>query len=115
MIMDATEIEISYRTAKNKRMQVGVLADLNGVTRRQMERYLEKSGLDPPKPKSRELGKKKSWRVQDAMDLYCEGKTDAQIAERLGVAKTSIWKWRTGAGLLPNRGKKVETDDTDRG
>ena len=108
MIMDATEIEISYRTARNKRLQVGVLADLNGVTRRQMENYMEEIGLEPPKRKSKEWGAKKSWNVQDAMDLYCAGKTDAEIAERLGVAKSSIWQWRTGAGLLPNRGKKVE-------
>ena len=38
----------------------------------------------------------------EALDLYKEGKTDREIADAIGVAKVTIWKWREKFHLAPN-------------
>lgn len=45
MYMSDTEIATGYRTAKNKTKQIGVLAELNAVSRRTMEEKLVELGL----------------------------------------------------------------------
>lgn len=45
MYMSDTEIATGYRTAKNKTKQIGVLAELNAVSRRVMEEKLVELGL----------------------------------------------------------------------
>ena len=45
MYMSDAEIATGYRTAKNKAKQVGVLAELNAVSRRAMEEKLVELGL----------------------------------------------------------------------
>ena len=49
MVMDDTEIINSFNQAKNKRTHVQVLADLNGVQKKEMADYLTKLGLEIPK------------------------------------------------------------------
>lgn len=45
MYMSDAEIATGYRTAKNKTKQIGVLAELNAVSRRTMEEKLVELGL----------------------------------------------------------------------
>lgn len=45
MFMSDTEIATGYRTAKNKTKQIGVLAELNAVSRMTMEEKLVELGL----------------------------------------------------------------------
>ena len=45
MYMSDAEIATGYRTAKNKTKQIGVLAELNAVSRRAMEEKLVELGL----------------------------------------------------------------------
>lgn len=45
MYMSDAEIATGYRTAKNKAKQIGVLAELNAVSRRTMEEKLLELGL----------------------------------------------------------------------
>ena len=45
MYMSDAEIATGYRTAKNKTKQIGVLAELNAVSRRAMEDKLVELGL----------------------------------------------------------------------
>lgn len=45
MFMSDAEIAAGYRTAKNKTKQIGVLAELNAVSRRAMEDKLVELGL----------------------------------------------------------------------
>lgn len=44
--------------------------------------------------------------------LYCQGLSDGQIAERLGIAKTTVFSWRQSRGLAPN-GKVCELTDEE--
>ena len=48
MLMDDTEIRINYEQSKNKRDQIKVLADLNGVSPSEMRTHLAVLGLNPP-------------------------------------------------------------------
>ena len=45
MYMSDAEIAAGYRTAKNKAKQIGVLAELNAVSRKTMEEKLAELGL----------------------------------------------------------------------
>lgn len=60
MVMDDTEIINSFNQAKNKRTHVQVLADLNGITKKEMAEHLSKLGLEIPTvrpgPKIKEAG-----------------------------------------------------------
>ena len=46
--MGAKEIVASYRTAKNPKAQIGVLADLNGCTEKEIEEILMQLGAIKP-------------------------------------------------------------------
>ena len=50
MQMSDVEIVRSYREAKDKRSQVGVLAELNACSKDYIREILKRSGIDAPKP-----------------------------------------------------------------
>ena len=50
MQMSDSEIVRSYREAKDKRSQVGVLAELNACSKDYIREILKRSGIDAPKP-----------------------------------------------------------------
>lgn len=52
-IMDDGEIVIQYKLAKDKRKQIAVLSDLNGITKNQIKEILQKNGIDDIKPQGR--------------------------------------------------------------
>ena len=48
MVMDDTEIINSFKQAKDKKNQVQVLADLNGISKKEMQEHLKTLGLEVP-------------------------------------------------------------------
>lgn len=108
MPMSDAEIAHSFRTAANQRKQVKVLADLNCCSKKEMEAKLLSLGLSviPPESKTTKAdGKPRRFRCLDearAIELYREGMTDLDLAERLGVSMTTIGSWRRQHELPPN-------------
>lgn len=111
MYMPDDEIKVSYLQAKDPDDQVQVLADLNGTDRRSMEVKLAELGLRemPPPKKGAPLLKENKVQLDyppfsedAARRLLKEGLTDADIADRLGVKKTTFAHWRRYAGLKAN-------------
>lgn len=110
MYMSDTEIATGYRTAKNKTKQIGVLAELNAVSRRTMEEKLvelglmEKTGGGEPLPAP--TTEAAPFDETRARELYAEGRDDLAISEMLGVSKAVFSKWRKGQGLSANYPKQ---------
>lgn len=88
------EVVTSYRQAKNKREQLGILADLNLMTVEQVREILRAAGV-------KEVGEAKKvrreppnvWRDEELDSLRCmaaEGKTAEECAEALGRTKTAV-------------------------
>ena len=48
MVMDDTEIINSFKQAKDKKNQVQILADLNGISKKEMQEHLKALGLEVP-------------------------------------------------------------------
>ena len=48
MVMNDAEIISNFKQAKNKKSQVQILADLNGVPKKEMQEYLKALGLEVP-------------------------------------------------------------------
>lgn len=114
MNMTDGDIAASFRQAKDPKKQVQVLADLNGVSRREMEEKLHQLGLAPkpkPKPEKRCHTRPPDFDELLAMDLYNDGKSDQEIAEQLGMAKWKFGKWRRDRALPANQkvSEKKET------
>lgn len=109
MYMSDAEIATGYRTAKNKAKQIGVLAELNAVSRRTMEEKLvelglmEKTGGEPLPAPTTEAAPFDETR---ARELYAEGRNDLAISEMLGVSKAVFSKWRKAQGLSANYPKQ---------
>ena len=109
MYMSDAEIATGYRTAKNKTKQIGVLAELNDVSRRTMEDKLVELGLlvktggEPLPAPAPEAAPFDETRAQE---LYAEGRDDLAISEMLGVSKAVFSKWRKGQGLSANYPKQ---------
>lgn len=106
MNMTDGDIAASFRQAKDQKKQVQVLADLNGVSRREMEEKLHQLGLAPkpkPRPEKRCHTRPPDFDELLAMELYNDGKSDLVIAEQLGVAKWKFGEWRRDRALPANR------------
>lgn len=48
MVMNDAEIISNFKQAKNKKSQVQILADLNGVPKKEMQEHLKALGLEVP-------------------------------------------------------------------
>lgn len=88
------EIITSYRQAKNKREQVGILADLCACDPVVMEEKLMELGQIAPENVTLDYVR--------CDQLYSEGKTDLQISEMLGEPISKIVKWRKAKGFRAN-------------
>ena len=82
MQMSELEITNSYKEAKNKKSQIGVLADLNCCSKEEIISVLKKSGID-----GRTLPRQKN-ETRDNSTLNSED--NAVILEALGVYKKVI-------------------------
>ena len=117
--MDMTNEEICrhYRLAKDKDADIQVLADLNTTTRDTIKSILSSAGehVKAKKPQQQQL---KFDRVH-AKELYDMGLDDRTIAKRLGIARSTVYDWRTKNNLpihrkLPEK-KEVRKVDKPKG
>lgn len=100
--MTVDEIVTSYRQARNRQTQIGVLADLNVCTRKEIEELLAEAGAlkAPPEKKG---GRPATFDTELARRLWSEGLTDTEIAAQLGIPVVRFAKWRQRVGLLRPR------------
>lgn len=59
MEMSHGEIVLSYKRAQNRRMQVGILADLNQCSKKEIESILMAAGEEVPKGRTKKAVKEK--------------------------------------------------------
>lgn len=100
--MTVEEIVTSYRQAKNPQTQIGVLADLNVCSRREIRELLTEAGALAPPPEKKG-GRPVTFNTEQARRLWDEGLTDTQIAAKLGVPVPRFVGWRRRVGLLRPR------------
>lgn len=94
-----TEFEIiqSYRQAKNKNKQIGILADLAGTDKQEIIKILmeagEVTGVKTQKKVPVSKKSKVNWTpelTEDLLRLHDEGLKNMEIAERLGVDRKAV-------------------------
>ena len=95
-MMDATEIVNSYKYAKNKNAQIGILAELNACSKEQIINILAEQGAVPGLPAIKSSSPKPprmTWTGElrrELVRLAEEGLTDEQIGERLGCSSKAV-------------------------
>lgn len=123
--MTVDEIVTSYRQARNRQTQIGVLADLNVCTRKEIRELLAEAGvLSPPAPETaKKGGRPLSFDEELARRLWAEGMTDAEIAEKRKSWASPWSAWSGGAsgwdccvpGCRPSAGRtRAKTEDRRR-
>lgn len=93
MTMTNAEIVADYRQAKNKRSQIGILADLNSTDAGTIKDILREAG--EPLPRSPLDGEK-------LLELYNQGLLDKEIAKAMDCTLKSVVNWRKRRGLPAN-------------
>lgn len=83
--MSESEIVSSYRTARDPKRQIGILAELNAVTPREIREVLEEAGALMLKPRSHGGGRPLSFDAAAARQMFEAGLTDEEMARKLGV------------------------------
>lgn len=112
--MTVEKIVTSYRQAKNQQTQIGVLADLNVCTRKEIKELLTEAGaLQQPPPESK-AGRPVTFDTEKARRLWDEGLTDAEIAARLEIPTVRFAKWRQRVGLLRPRTPQKNRTETEQ-
>lgn len=101
MTMSDFEILRDYRNAKNKILQVEILADMNLCTKKEMTAYLEERGETVLKNSTRD----ERWESIEV--LYGQGIHDEEIAEILGLKPASVGQIRIKLGLRKYKKKKA--------
>lgn len=101
--MGAKEIVASYRTAKNPKAQIGVLADLNGCSKKEIEEVLVQLGAMKPAERKKPNPRKINVDADKARELLAQGLTDEEAAASLGISISKFAEWRREEGLKPNR------------
>lgn len=108
--MGAKEIVASYRTAKNPKAQIGVLADLNGCSEKEIEEVLVQLGAMKPAERKKPNPRKINVDGEQARELLEQGLTDEEAAAALGIGTHKFAEWRREAGLKPNRKAAATTE-----
>lgn len=98
------EIVSSYRTARDPRRQIGVLAELNAVPPSVIREVLEEAGELPMKPRSHGGGRPLGFDAAAARQMFEAGLTDEQIGAKLGAKPRAIVEWRRRQGLMRSKG-----------
>lgn len=106
--MTDTEIRAEYNTAKDKRKQVEILADLNACSAAQMIDKLKELGCEVDEAPKRTYKKLDTEKV---LELYRKGMTQRKIAEELGTAQSTIRSFLYRERLLNSMQPKVEEDE----
>lgn len=103
--MSESEIVSSYRTARDPRRQIGILAELNAVTPRVIREVLEEAGELPMKSRSHGGGRPLGFDAAAARQMFEAGLTDEQIGAKLGAKPRAIVEWRRRQGLMRPKGR----------
>lgn len=103
--MSESEIVSSYRTARDPRRQIGILAELNAVTPRVIREVLEEAGELALKPRSHGGGRPLGFDAAAARQMFEAGLTDEQIGAKLGAKPRAIVEWRRRQGLMRPKGR----------
>lgn len=111
--MTVEEIVTSYRQAKNQQTQIGVLADLNVCTRKEIKELLTEAGALQPPPEST-AGRPVTFDTEEARRLWDQGLPDAEIAARLEIPTVRFAKWRRRVGLLRPRTPQKNRTETEQ-
>ena len=111
--MTVEEIVTSYRQAKNQQTQIGVLADLNVCTRKEIKELLTEAGALQQPPESK-AGRPVTFDTEEAGRLWNEGLPDAEIAARLEIPTVRFAKWRQRVGLLRPRTPQKNRSETEQ-
>lgn len=111
--MTVEEIVTSYRQAKNQQTQIGVLADLNVCTRKEIKELLTEAGALQQPPESK-AGRPVTFDTEEARRLWDEGLPDAEIAARLEIPTVRFAKWRQRVGLLRPRTPQKNRTETEQ-
>lgn len=112
--MGAREIVASYRTAKNPKAQIGVLADLNGCSEKEIEEILVQLGAMKGTEKKKSNPRKINVDEERARELLAQGVTDEEAAAALGIGTHKFAEWRREAGLKPNRKAAAAQEAADQ-
>lgn len=111
--MTVEEIVTSYRQAKNQQTQIGVLADLNVCTRKEIKELLTEAGALQQPPESK-AGRPVTFDTEEARRLWDQGLPDAEIAARLEIPTVRFAKWRQRVGLLRPRTPQKNRTETEQ-
>lgn len=103
--MSESEIVSSYRTARDPRRQIGILAELNAVAPRVIREVLEEAGELTLKPRSHGGGRPLGFDAVAARQMFEAGLTDEQIGAKLGAKPRAIVEWRRRQGLMRPKGR----------
>lgn len=116
MQMSDGEILHSWNNAAKPAEHVQILADLNAVSKEEMrEKLLELGAEGVPvgrkKRTTKATGDYKPVKLDElrAMQLYNDGACDLELADALGVTKTTVCKWRKMMRLQPNGQRQRRT------
>ena len=89
-----------YRDAEQPSKMIQIIADLTLSDKATVREFLGLSDKQPPKRKPKRghpLDREK------ALILHSQGLCDMEIANRCGVSKSAVHRWRTENNLPPNR------------
>lgn len=117
--MNDDEIRVSYNTAKDRKAQVKVLAELNATTPEKIVEKLLSMGCDvpalPKKQKKQKLLRAKEVLFDEtrARSLFAEGKSDLECAEMLGISEYAFSTWRRKNGMKRYPGIPVKNCPPD--
>lgn len=112
MVMTDEELLREMRQAKDPAAHVQVLAELNAVATDTMRECLRDLGVDLPSKRRRP----RRFDEARARELLEAGKTDAEVAAALGVARRSIYDFREAQGIplvRQRRGRKPRPPGPD--
>lgn len=103
--MEMTDYEImeSYRNAKYRDKQIGILADLNNCSKAKIKKILEK-GDDQVKALPDEVKNEVASELRD-------GHTIEEVAQNNGIGISTTRKIKREAGLTKPREKKVSSEE----
>lgn len=129
--IDSTELLVNFKTAKNKREQINILADLHCCSPRTIAELLNTLGalegtdikpleftnqyepVAPAPARPRIGGRKISFDEDVARRLFAEGVSTRDMAKALGVSQTAIQDWAKRRGLKrepPKGGPKAKKE-----
>ena len=107
--MSDGDIVMMYRQAKNPNAEIGVLADLNCVSKEAIREILSRHGVLVKKKKKAKTARMPRWTAaQDAIltDMLSEGASYAEIGDKIGRSKYAVKSRLYTLGLNPKKYRK---------